>query len=353
LKSAQHPSAIERLEDPMRHPLEMDPALVRARPEVEPVDLGFAEVVALLAANRRAIVASILISMTVALVYLLFATPQYTATALLLIDSKNSTPSMPQVAPTDANSESAYVDTQVRILGSDRIIRKVIFEQKLYELKEFEQKIDIAPAASPEASAENRKTGGEENFDVISAAAVKEFRTRLDVRRSPSIYIIDINFTFRDPEKAATIANAVSNAYIDDQARSREQAIDGTSQWLRLRTMELRKETQAAETALDEFRNSNPGVGASSRSILRDLESTAQTYRLISESFQKRLLETSQQLYFLAPEARVVSKAWPPSEKSYPRKTLTFAVAAALGMAIGFLIALFRGAGGYRARTEP
>src|SRR5207244_4333881 len=151
----------------------------------------------------------------------------------------------------------------------------------------------------------------------------------------------------------ATIVNAVSQAYIADQAKSREQVIDSTSQWLRLRTMDLRKETLAADTALDEFRNSNPGVGSSSRSILRDLESTAQTYRMISESFQKRFLETSQQLYFLAPDARVVSRAWPPSERSHPRRVLILSVAAALGLAAGFLIALVRGVADQEAQGAP
>jgi uncharacterized protein involved in exopolysaccharide biosynthesis len=117
--------------------------------------------------------------------------------------------------------------------------------------------------------------------------------------------------------------------------------------------MDLRRETQVAETALDEFRNNNPGVGNSSRSILRDLESTAQTYRVISETFQKRFLETSQQLYLLTPDARIVSKAWPPSDKSHPKSTLILVVAAALGLACGFLIAIVRGVvGGQQARGE-
>jgi uncharacterized protein involved in exopolysaccharide biosynthesis len=37
-----------------------------------------------------------------------------------------------------------------------------------------------------------------------------------------------------------------------------------------------------------------------------------------------------------------VSKAWPPSDKSHPRGTLILAVAAALGLASGFLIAIVR-----------
>jgi nucleoside-diphosphate-sugar epimerase len=100
---------------------------------------------------------------------------------------------------------------------------------------------------------------------------------------------------------------------------------------------------EAAETALDEFRNSTAAIG-SSRSALRDLESTAQTYRQISESFQKQFLETSQEQYFSPLDARILSEAWTPAEKSHPRRSLVLAIAAGFGLAIGFLIALLRGA---------
>jgi len=227
------------------------------------------------------------------------------------------------------------------VLNSEHIARTVIFEQKLYELPEFKAKGDARPPAPTKAAGEE-----EQSFDVVPASAVKEFRKRLDIKRSPSTYIIDVIFTYKDPEKAAAIANAVAQAYIADQMKSREQAILSTNQWLRQRTADLRRETQAAETALDAFRSNNTSANAargnSSRSILRDLESTAQSYRLISDSFQKRFLETSQQLYLLTPDARIVSKAWPPSDKSHPRGTLILAVAAALGLASGFLIAIVR-----------
>ena len=63
---------------------------------------------------------------------------------------------------------------------------------------------------------------------------------------------------------------------------------------------------------------------------------------MISDNFQKRFLETSQQLYFLTPEARVVSKAWPPPERSHPKTTMTLAIAITLGLAAGVLIAIVR-----------
>jgi uncharacterized protein involved in exopolysaccharide biosynthesis len=140
---------------------------------------------------------------------------------------------------------------------------------------------------------------------------------------------------------AADIANAIAQAYLNDRLSAREEAVRRASTWLQQRALDLRRQTQAAETALDEFRNSNAVTG-SSRSVLRDLESTAQTHRLISESFHKQFLETSQELYFSPLDARILSEAWTPAERSHPRRSLVLAIAAGFGLAIGFLIALFR-----------
>jgi uncharacterized protein involved in exopolysaccharide biosynthesis len=315
--------------------------VVNAEHSAELSDFGLAEVVELLAANWVAVVASIATAIAIAVAYLTITTAQFTATALLLIDARNSAQPTPQLRATDANAESAYVETQVGVLNSERIARTVILEQKLQALEEFKPK--NAPAAPPgPATAENPDTKEEQNFDLVRPAAVKEFGKRLEIKRNPSTYIISISFTFSDPEKAADITNAIAYAYISDYLKSREQAVNSTSQWLRLRTLELKKQTQAAETALDDFRNNNSENGGSTRSILRDLESTAQSYRMISDSFQKRFLETSQQLYFLTPEARVVSKAWPPPERSHPKTTMTLAIACALGLAAGVLMAIIR-----------
>ena len=329
---------------------QLKPVVVNAEPSHELNDFGLAEVVALLAGNWVALVASIAISIAIAVVYLLITASQFTATSLLLIDARNSASATPQLRATDANAVSAYVETQVGVLNSERIARTVILEQKLQELEEFKPKNAAAPGALPgPAAAGNPGTKEEQNFDLVRPAAVKEFGKRLEIKRNPSTYIISIGFTFSDPQKAADISNAIAYAYISDYLKSREQSVNSTSQWLRLRTLELKKETQAAETALDDFRNNNSENGGSTRSILRDLESTAQSYRMISDNFQKRFLETSQQLYFLTPEARVVSKAWPPPERSHPKTTMTLAIALALGLAGGVLIAIVRSLRGKRA----
>src|SRR5262249_32804101 len=76
------------------------------------------------------------------------------------------------------------------------------------------------------------------------------------------------------------------------------------------------------------------------RVVLRDLESSAQAYRALHEALLQRTAEFTQQQSFPAAEARVVSPASPPLEKSEPRALVAFGVASLLGL-VGGLGAAF------------
>lgn len=342
----------------MRHEKEFI-SVANARP-VDPFELGSSEVLTLLRRNRGVIATTVVLSLMAGVAYLFVTPPEYTARALLLIDSRSNVRPSSQVRATDANSELAYVETQVGVLKSERIARLVIAEQRLYERPEF--KDTVPPLSRASAQAEVAQTEavqtaaappdankGPLSLELVPAKAVREFGRRMEIKRSQSTYIIDIGFTHRDPQVAADIANAIAHAYLDERLNAREEALRSASTWLQQRAVDLRRQTQAAETALDEFRNNSAAPG-SSRSALRELELTAQTHRLISESFHKQFLETSQEQYFSPLDARIVSQAWTPSERSHPRRSFVLAVSAGFGLAIGFLIALLRGDGRRRKR---
>lgn len=65
---------------------------------------------------------------------------------------------------------------------------------------------------------------------------------------------------------------------------------------------------------------------------LRDLESQAQVYHTIYDNFLQRYMEAIQQESFPITEARVISTAAPPLQKSSPISSLVLAIAGALGL---------------------
>jgi polysaccharide biosynthesis transport protein len=75
---------------------------------------------------------------------------------------------------------------------------------------------------------------------------------------------------------------------------------------------------------------------------LRELESSALTYRELYDNFLQRYMESIQQQSFPIAEARVISKASRPLERSYPRTVLILAISGIGGITLGFGLAILR-----------
>ena len=75
---------------------------------------------------------------------------------------------------------------------------------------------------------------------------------------------------------------------------------------------------------------------------LRELETAANTYRGIYETFLSRFTQSVQQQSFPSTEARVVTFASPPRGPSSPKISLTLALAALCGLGLGIMSALAR-----------
>jgi succinoglycan biosynthesis transport protein ExoP len=75
---------------------------------------------------------------------------------------------------------------------------------------------------------------------------------------------------------------------------------------------------------------------------LRELESSAQTYRALHDNFLQRYMESVQQQSFPVTEARLITQASRPLRKSHPKTVLILAIAAAGGAILGFGIGMLR-----------
>ena len=75
---------------------------------------------------------------------------------------------------------------------------------------------------------------------------------------------------------------------------------------------------------------------------LRQLESAAQTYRALYDAFQQRYMDSVQQQSFPMTEARVITRASRPLEKTSPKSLRILALAAIGGLALGLALAVLR-----------
>ncbi len=235
------------------------------------------------------------VAIAFALLYLLVTPAQYTATATLLIDSGTLRVLQNQLQPQgDIPLDTLQVGSQVEILASRKIALAVVKDLKLAEDPEF---LETGWSLS--------RLFWRTTVDTIAKAdreqrALDEFLSRRNISRGERTYALNISYTSHSPVLAAKIANAIAEAYIDDQLGAKYQTINRASAWLQDRIGELKAKVAAADRQVLEFKERNnivdvgtPAAGTSSRLIgeqqLFELNSQLATVRGATSEAKARL----------------------------------------------------------------
>ena len=242
-------------------------------------------------------------AIAVGLLYLIIASPQYTATASLLIDSSKLRVLQSQLQPLgDTPLDAAQVDSQVEILRSDTIALTVIRALRLSENPEF---IDVESGLLARMSRLFRSgRWSDASADEKEVRALGVFLRNRGIARVGRTYVLDIAYTSGSPVTAAAVANAIADAYITDQLEAKYQTTRRASAWLQDRINELKAQATSAGRAVLEFKEKNNIVdiggvnaaaspGASSRLIgeqqLVELNSQLVTARVATNEARARL----------------------------------------------------------------
>jgi capsular exopolysaccharide synthesis family protein len=260
--------------------------------------------------------------------YSVSAMPSFIASTKLFVeDSKAQSSSIPN---------TAFVGSQVEVIRSDNVSMAVIRDLHLVDDPEFTKGGVLSHILH---SSLGLSTGSSNSEEERTRRTLRSFKARLDVRETGLTYIIEVSFRSSSAKRAAQIANAIAHAYIVDQKNAKYEAAEGTSAWLRSRIDELRDQASAAERAVADFKATSE---SQAQFELRESASRAKIYREIYDAFLQRYIESVQQQSSPVAEARVVSPALPPLEKSYPKTLTVLALATCGGMLFGFGIGLLR-----------
>jgi uncharacterized protein involved in exopolysaccharide biosynthesis/Mrp family chromosome partitioning ATPase len=76
----------------------------------------------------------------------------------------------------------------------------------------------------------------------------------LNVSNDGRSLTIVVSFTSENPERAAQIANAITQTYLDDQVLAKNRATMMASNWLGERVTKIREQLETSEAAVDEYR---------------------------------------------------------------------------------------------------
>ena len=196
--------------------------------------------------------------------------PLYRSTAQVLIDPRKTqvTPGQSVVGslPIDASS----IESEVSILRSEALMLRVVEKLKLDQDPEFSAKhrrglmailtsfAGIASSDEPDDALPDALKG-----DSIAAKAarhistIRALRDATTVSRQGLAFVITVSVQANNPAKAATIANAVVEAYLTEQLEARFDATKRASDWLQKRLTGLREQVEGTERIVENFRNQN------------------------------------------------------------------------------------------------
>jgi uncharacterized protein involved in exopolysaccharide biosynthesis/Mrp family chromosome partitioning ATPase len=316
--------------------------------------------------QRMIIGVSVLFSMVTALGYLLLATPHFTATARMVIDTKRARVFQPNPAP-DGMIDSSVVASQVEIAKSEVIAEMVIQRLGLLKDPEFTSPRLATSEAIVEWIRYIARLAGATNsnpllamFDKIFGPglrqngevhdltiAVSNLERSLQVNQIGRSYVAEVSFSSVDPGKAAKIANAVANAYIDNQLDARIYNTDRADAWIRRRLLDLHEKYKSASDRLAKIKASAPAVGGEPGAIdigerIAELEATVNSYKNVYDTSVNlsRYVQSVQEQAFPITEARIISEATPPLQKSTPKLGLTVLASLMVGGVVGCALAL-------------
>ena len=91
----------------------------------------------------------------------------------------------------------------------------------------------------------------------LTRIALGTFMAQRDVTRVAETYVLDISYTAGNPNLAAKMANALADAYIDDQLDAKYQNTRRANKWLQDRIKDLRAQAEAADLAVFDYKKKN------------------------------------------------------------------------------------------------
>jgi uncharacterized protein involved in exopolysaccharide biosynthesis len=165
------------------------------------------------------------------------------------------------LTPRSENNESAIalLESQIRIVRSESVLRGVIGRLNLERDPEFVGERGIFSPLR----------------DLISSPPTEDARTRalrslqraVQVDRASRSYVIVVNASSEDPNKAARIADTIAAVYLDEEVRARADAARRVGRSMTSRLQELADNVRDSERNVEQFKQQNNLVGAGKRLI--------------------------------------------------------------------------------------
>lgn len=185
---------------------------------------------------------------------------RYTATALIVVDESEARLVGLDDTPEQASNLNNRIETEAEVLGSSAVLLSAAQRLRLWRDDEF----GIAPGTLEKlrnliASTPVNTLAYDEVTDIsqlpaeIRARLVTTLDESLRIRRRGLTSVLAVSAVSKSPQKAAEIANSVSDAYIDLQVEARVQSAQRAASFLQQRVDGLASDLSSFDAEIDAF----------------------------------------------------------------------------------------------------
>lgn len=243
-----------------------------------PAHLDLADVLRIVGKHWRLfrnVVLSVVV-FTLAIVWVL--PPTYSTSATVMVEPRRNNITDQTSVLSDMPTDPASIQNQIQLLTSRELAGRVVDRLGLTNDPEFNPALaqhslnplrwfGPAPAAS-----------GRRRYDAV----VTNFLKHLAVQAVGLSTTITVTFRSRDPEKAAAVADAVVEAYLDMQAAIKFDITQRTTDWLLARIRELGLQVQAADAGIQRYKAENDLNDTANGSSVVDQQLAAVNEQLVT-----------------------------------------------------------------------
>jgi len=193
--------------------------------------------------------------------YVVLAPTRYTASMSILVDPRERMPLGLDAPPAPQNPDVALVESQMRILVSNSVLRRVVESQHLASDP------SSAPGMVGQMIAAVTGLIGAKPLtpDSQSQALTEALAREITMKRGERSYVIDIDVKGRTPDKAVALARALVDAYFANQAAMSADVATRQTEWLEGRLADLRGRVETAERRAQDYRDEQSLVSSDGR----------------------------------------------------------------------------------------
>lgn len=270
------------------------------------------------------------------LIYSLTTTPVYQARARLLIEADDPNVVSFKSVIDEQQAKADYYTTQYNILQSRSLARKTLEELKLWDKAPFggkDQKPSFSLRSLPSQAIGaiaglfvSKSEGAEAVVDetTTQSAAIDQLLRGLRVTPIRNSRLVDVAYQMPDPAMATQIANSIAANYIEQSLDYKLGASKDASGFLSAQLAEQRKQVEAAELALQRYREQNGAISKDDGEniVVQKLTqlnaevTKAKTERIQQEAMYRQLSQNSNDIAAIETFPAILSNQFIQQQKS-------------------------------------